>query len=552
MSIARRPGKAGSDVSHHNRHRRSNTIAAGLAALGLLAGGLSACGQEETAQIVLNDEATGVQQISPDNVSAATAAASQLAFASSDVAVLGTEEDAAAVADKAKDLGAPALLVSSSDTPPADASSADASSADGPASSASPTASTSGGAGHAADGDAISEELDRLGVTTVFAPDGEEEPDAAGERDIVAYDPETLEPEDGKAPEITVEGDAAPATLFVLDTDNPTPAQEVASASIEAAAGTVTTLADPDPRASSETVKAAKASNGDGVLALGQDFGNEDQFASRLATARTAPELPGGGQTPFPGRRMVAAYGSPGIPELGVLGEQDLDESMDLVEDLAAEYDPYSKEQVIPAMEIITTVASASEGADGNYSSELDPETIRPWIERAADEGVYVVLDLQPGTSPFIDQAKMYEDLLKEPNVGLALDSEWRLKEGQKHMEQIGTVDSKEINETADWLADLTSANDLPQKVFIMHQFSTSMITHRENIDTSHDGLAMVLHADGHGSPGMKMQTWNTLQDGLPEGIRMAWKNFYDEDDPTFTPEETMDVEPRPWFVSYQ
>mgnify|MGYP006981339232 FL=1 len=32
----------------------------------------------------------------------------------------------------------------------------------------------------------------------------------------------------------------------------------------------------------------------------------------------------------------------------------------------------------------------------------------------------------------------------------------------------------------------------------------------------------------------------------------MAWKNFYDEDTPTFTPEETMAVDPKPWFVSYQ
>ena len=33
----------------------------------------------------------------------------------------------------------------------------------------------------------------------------------------------------------------------------------------------------------------------------------------------------------------------------------------------------------------------------------------------------------------------------------------------------------------------------------------------------------------------------------------MAWKNFFDEDFPTFTPEQTYrDVNPRPWFVSYQ
>ena len=78
------------------------------------------------------------------------------------------------------------------------------------------------------------------------------------------------------------------------------------------------------------------------------------------------------------------------------------------------------------------------------------------------------------------------------------------------------------------------------------------MISDRQDIDTSHPELAIVLHADGNGTPDLKMGTWNALQEGLPEGIFMAWKNFYDEDTPTFTPEQTYEVEPRPWFVSYQ
>ena len=78
------------------------------------------------------------------------------------------------------------------------------------------------------------------------------------------------------------------------------------------------------------------------------------------------------------------------------------------------------------------------------------------------------------------------------------------------------------------------------------------MIANREDIDTSRPELAISLHADGHGTPEMKFETWDVLRSGLPSDIWMAWKNFYDEDTPTFTPEQTMDVEPRPWFVSYQ
>src|SRR5699024_11266794 len=58
-------------------------------------------------------------------------------------------------------------------------------------------------------------------------------------------------------------------------------------------------------------------------------------------------------------------------------------------------------------------------------------------------------------------------------------------------------VSAEEVNEVSDWLADLTAENDLPQKVFVLHQFSASMISDREDIDASSDELAVLFHADG-------------------------------------------------------
>ncbi len=69
---------------------------------------------------------------------------------------------------------------------------------------------------------------------------------------------------------------------------------------------------------------------------------------------------------------------------------------------------------------------------------------------------MYVVLDLQPGRADFLSQARRYESLLARPNVGLALDPEWRLAPGQRHRAQIGSVSATEINRTSAWLADLT------------------------------------------------------------------------------------------------
>ncbi|MGO1182677.1 MAG: hypothetical protein ACTHZ5_03585 [Micrococcaceae bacterium] len=279
--------------------------------------------------------------------------------------------------------------------------------------------------------------------------------------------------------------------------------------------------------------------------------------ASASASASPSPtptpmaELPGGGTRLFPGRRFVALYGSPGVPSLGLLGEQDLEESITRAKELAASYEGESREPVLPAFEIISTVATSAEGPTGEYTATVDMDVLREWVDAAAENDIYVILDLQPGLADFPSQAQLFEDLLLEPHVGLALDPEWRLQPGQRHMAQIGQVQADEINETTQWLADLVAENNLPEKLVILHQFQLRMIVDREDV-VERPGLALLVHADGHGTPGQKMDTYRTLTRELAPHVRIGWKNFIDEDNPTFTPAETMDVVPKPWFVSYQ
>ncbi|WP_214404060.1 hypothetical protein [Pseudonocardia lacus] len=271
------------------------------------------------------------------------------------------------------------------------------------------------------------------------------------------------------------------------------------------------------------------------------------------ATAEGAAALPAPGEPLFPGRRLVAIYGHPGTAALGVLGEQDLPASVRRAEEVAAQYRALVPEQVVPTFEIIATVASAGAGPDGDYSSESDVEELRPWVDAARDAGVYVLLDLQPGRTDFLTQARRYADLLAQPHVGLALDPEWRLREGQRHGDQIGRVDVEEVNGVATWLADLTRDRGLPQKVLMVHQFRLEMIQGRERLDTTRPELAVVLHADGSGATEDKFKTWARLHEGAPAGVHWGWKNFYDEDTPTLTPEQTVQVGPTsPVVITYQ
>ena len=438
-------------------------------------------------------------------------------------------------------------------------------------------------------GDGLTEELDRLGVERVLrvgeAPldvDGVEVVDAPADREGleeltgISFHDEQDVPAD-RVDDVTVhqqpgspsllsagdvagpadsdaaafapapaawEGEGAPVVLV----HDETPLAAVATA--VAAGAAVSHLRAPDPRVDAGSVEAVRGA--ETVLALGPGWGSEDELRDRVERARTVPELPGGGQLLFPGRRFVAAYGSPITPALGILGEQGPEESAERVRRLVEEYQPFSPEPVLPAFEIIATVASTSPGDDGNFTNEWPAEEFVPLIDAITEAGGYAVIDLQPGMADLLDQAKLYEELLKRPNVGLALDPEWKLTPGQQPGAQIGSADADEINRVVHWLADLTAETGGPQKLLILHQFNLSMLRDRERIDTSREELAISLHADGHGSPQMKFETWDVLRKDLSPDIWMAWKNFYDEDSPTFTPEETMAVVPRPWFVSYQ
>lgn len=136
---------------------------------------------------------------------------------------------------------------------------------------------------------------------------------------------------------------------------------------------------------------------------------------------------------------------------------------------------------------------------------------------------------------------------------GLALDPEWRLAPDEVHLRQIGSVSAAEVNSVVTWLADLTNELGLPQKMLVLHQFRLDMITDRASLDVSRPELAVVLHADGLGSQSAKQTTWAALRHGAPDGVGWGWKNFYDEDLPMLTPEQTMtEVSPAPDLVTYQ
>lgn len=277
----------------------------------------------------------------------------------------------------------------------------------------------------------------------------------------------------------------------------------------------------------------------------------DPEFGWRIDVLRSGLTNPGGGIDLIDNTRFVAFYGNPTTSALGVLGEQGPVASLDRLAPIVAEYEADGVIGV-PTFEIIVTVADAVPGGDGDYSAEMSPDLVRPWIEAAADAGAYVLLDLQPGRTDFLTQAMIYEEFLRLPHVGLALDPEWRLEPDQFHLRQIGSVDATEVNLVSEWLAGIVREEALPQKMFLLHQFRLDMLTNRPDIEIRPE-LATVIQMDGQGPIGTKYETYAALTNPADAGrFEWGWKNFYDEDIPTPTPAQVLALDPLPVYVSYQ
>jgi hypothetical protein len=471
---------------------------------------------------------TVVEAATPQQVSVAVARA---LFVSAPAVVVSAPDQAsvASAASDAERLGVPLLIAERAAAPP-------------PAGVTPPSASAtppSAGASAAADTSVLDDEVRRLGARQLLLVGAVRSVDSLP----AVSDATALRPVRPPVP--------------VRDTTVLVPAgadagARAAAATATAAGAAVVPVHGGDPRADAAAVRTLAARPVGPVLAVGAAFGPADRLASRLAVARTGRQLPGGGQVVFPGRRFVAIYGHPSGPALGILGAQGLDASIVRARQLAAPYQQLSKVPVVPAFEIIATVAHGAPGADGNYSGESSLELLRPWVEQAQAAGLYVVLDLQPGRADILEQAKRYAPLLQMPNVGLAIDPEWALSPTQLPLHQIGSIDAARINAVAGWLDQLTAEKHLPQKLFVVHQFRLSMIGNERQLRTDYDNVALLIHMDGQGTPPSKDATWHAVVGAAPKGVPFGWKNFTKQDHPMLTPEQTMSRSPAPMMISYQ
>lgn len=142
-----------------------------------------------------------------------------------------------------------------------------------------------------------------------------------------------------------------------------------------------------------------------------------------------------------------------------------------------------------------------------------------------------MILDVQPGRSDFLTEAKALAPWLGQPGVGLALDPEWRMGAGQVPGQSIGSVDAGEVNQVSAWLEDLVAARHLPDKVFLVHRFTTSMVRGDSRLaDRPH--LREIMNVDGFGTWAAKLSKYQAFaaRSPWPMGLKLFTKSRNDPD----------------------
>jgi hypothetical protein len=287
------------------------------------------------------------------------------------------------------------------------------------------------------------------------------------------------------------------------------------------------------------------------VLALAGS--GSDPRAGRAAARKPPPppELPRGGRSIFPRFRVVAYYGAPQDPQLGELGIGTPAEAARKLERQARRYRRGGR-PILPAFELISTVASGAPGPRRRYSYRQPRRVIDRYLKAARAAKALLILDIQPGYVDFMKDVRALRPYLEQPDVSLALDPEWKVPEGSIPGQVIGSTTAADVNRVSAYLAQIVRAGRLPQKLLVVHQFTDDMIQDKPAL-VQPPGVLLTLNVDGFGDQPNKISKYRSFaRPRVARRFHPGFKLFFHEDTNLMRPRQVLRLRPRPELVVYE
>jgi hypothetical protein len=278
------------------------------------------------------------------------------------------------------------------------------------------------------------------------------------------------------------------------------------------------------------------------------DGGEPEPRAGEEASSKP-PELPRGGRSIFPERRVVAFYGAPQARELGTLG---IGSPQQAARRLGRQARPYSRPDrpVLPAFELIATIVHSDPGDDGDHAARQETRTIARYLRAARRNRMLLILDIQPGYASFIDEVRALRRFLREPDVSIALDPEWSLRPPALPGQEIGSTDAATINQVSAYMSKIVRAHRLPEKLLVVHRFTDEMIENEATLKR-YPGVALTVNVDGFGDRPNKVSKYRSFTRGRRDRHH-GFKLFYGEDTNLMPPRRVLRLHPPPELVVYE
>jgi hypothetical protein len=231
---------------------------------------------------------------------------------------------------------------------------------------------------------------------------------------------------------------------------------------------------------------------------------------------------------------IVAYYGRP-HSRVGVLGRYPIGKLTTMVKEKAAEYKKLvGKQRVIPAYDLICDLATSHPGRNKDYILPLSHTKIMRYIDKARENGMLVILDLQLGKKTPAQSVKRMLKYLKYEHVHIAIDPEFyvgnlKVRPGKK----IGSISAEQVNAAQKLMSEYLHKEGITmKKTLIVHMFTNHMVRHKSRLK-NYDNIDLIVNLDGHGSPALKIHIYNSLYTkSLAAKADSGFKLFFREDTP--------------------
>ena len=257
--------------------------------------------------------------------------------------------------------------------------------------------------------------------------------------------------------------------------------------------------------------------------------------------------------TLFDDNTIIAYYGHPNSKIMGIVGRHSKEKLIPLLQKTTERYDSLNgNKSVIPAIYLVYGTVQP-----GGEILRINFDLVMSYIESAYKNGVLIYLDHQIGKYSPVDAINELLPFLKYPNVHLALDPEWRT---DKPMKEVGYLTAAELNEVQKTMREYIISNEIQGKrQLVFHQFLDKMIQNITAVSSNYDPVLLVHNTSGWGSPDLKIATHtrNAKAINIPyKGFKLWY--FYSSkpgvhfDDPLMTPEQVLDLNPKPGLIIYQ